>query len=273
MKNIIVPIDFSSYSEDSLKYAINLANKIGANIEMIFVQRKKNIFNPLTYEKEFEYADKHLKELIDNNKDNIKADFKVNYTIDKGKVYLTINEFANKFEDPTIVLSCFGISGFDENFIGSNALKIVSHSSCPVILLRNDKYIKDIETIIMPLDMSLETKQKVPVTIDIANHYQSMVHLVDISKEQVNDIRFRLRLDSNEVSHFLHKHKIKHDSELLIGKNIANVVLKYAVKNEADLIVAMSEHDRTESKLIGPNTLQLIQTSEIPVLVVPSKCE
>lgn len=273
MKNIIVPIDFSSYSEDSLHYAMNLANTLDANVEMIFVQRKKNIFNPLTYEKEFEYADKHLKEFIEKSKQKVKGDIKVNYSIRKGKVYLTVNEFANEFESPVIVLSCFGISGFDENFIGSNALKIVSHAACPVILLRNDKYVKNIDKIIMPLDMSLETKQKVPVTIDIANKYKSMVHLVDISQEQVNDIRFKLRLDSNEVSHFLHKHEIQHDTELLIGKNIAGTIIKFAVKKQADLIVAMSEHDRKESKLIGPNTLQLVQTSEIPVLIVPSKEE
>jgi nucleotide-binding universal stress UspA family protein len=271
MKNIIVPIDFSDDSINSLKYAINLANKVGAQVEMIFVQRKKNLFNPLTYEKECEYVNKHMNELIEQNKGLVSGDTKINYTTRKGKVYIEVNKFADEFPDSLIVASCFGISGYDENFIGSNALKIVSHSSCPVILLRSYDFAKDINTIIMPLDMSLETKQKVPVTIDIASQYSSKVHLVDISAEQVNDIRFRLRLDSNEVSHYLKKNKIEHDTELLIGKNFSKVIIKYATKKEADLIVAMSEHDRKESKLIGPNALQLVQNSEIPILIVPSK--
>lgn len=273
MKNIIVPIDFSEVSINSLKYAINIANKLNANIEMIFVQRNKNIFNPLTFEKEFEYADTNLQEILNDHKSSLVEDLTIKYTIRKGRVYAAVNEFANEFEDSMIIMSCYGISGFDENFIGSNALKIVSYANSPVLLLRNDNYVKDIEKIIMPLDMSIDTKQKVPVTIEISNQYNSMVHLIDISAEQVNDIRFRLRLDSNEVSHYLKKHDIQHDTELLIGKNIAKVILEYATKKEADLIVAMSEHDKKESELIGPNTLQLVQKSEIPVLIVHTKEE
>ena len=271
MKNIIVPIDFSIHSYNAFDYALNHAMALEADLQLIFVQRKRNESHPCDLQEEFNYAKKSFDKFIESRKDRLDGKVKVNYDIRQGRVYKEVVKYSQEFENSIIILSCFGNTGEDDTFIGSNALRISSFSKCPVILIRDNKYIKQVERIIMPLDMSLETQEKVPPTVSLAKKYNSMVHLIDISTEQVTDIRSKLRLDSNDVGHYLRRNNIAHDSELLIGKNIANVILKYAKKMDADLIVAMSEHTMSESSFVGPNALQLIIKSHIPVMIVPSK--
>jgi hypothetical protein len=45
MKTIIVPLDFSKESLSGLNYALMLANKTGANIQMVHVVNKNDIIN------------------------------------------------------------------------------------------------------------------------------------------------------------------------------------------------------------------------------------
>jgi K+-sensing histidine kinase KdpD len=44
MKSIIVPIDFSKDSFNGLKFAMVIANKVKADITLVYVQKKANDF-------------------------------------------------------------------------------------------------------------------------------------------------------------------------------------------------------------------------------------
>ncbi len=168
-------------------------------------------------------------------------------------------------------MSTHGGSGFEELFIGSNAFKIASSSSCPVITIRK-KVPKAIKNIILPLDHTVETRQKVPFTGLIAEKFKSKVHVVTVSSTDLPDIRSKLKDYQSQVCTWLKKHEIEYEIADLTGSNITDEIIEYAEKVNADLISIMTEQLKSLSNiLLGSFAHQMINKSEIPVLLSPTR--
>ncbi len=71
---------------------------------------------------------------------------------------------AESLPDSLITASTHGASGFQELFIGSNAFRIISATDKPVITLRKNSCPETIGRIVLPIDLSVDSRQKVPFT-------------------------------------------------------------------------------------------------------------
>jgi nucleotide-binding universal stress UspA family protein len=134
MKNIIVPLDFSADALKGLDLAVLFASKTPIKIQLVYVQRRTDV--PSLSEEEYKYAEKHFKQILETYKNKIPKDSSLNYIIKKGKVYQEVVNQAQAFPDSMIIGSTHGASGFEELFIGSNAQRIISATTRPVITLR-----------------------------------------------------------------------------------------------------------------------------------------
>ena len=152
MKTIIVPLDFSDESLNGLNLALMLANKTGANIQMVHVIGKNTGDYYEQMEKENQLAKSKFEEILQKYKEKGNLNFTLSYTIKEGKIFKEIADLADKYEDALTVLSTHGASGFEELFIGGNAYKITSHSRNPVITVRRSKIPSNIDKIVLPLD-------------------------------------------------------------------------------------------------------------------------
>jgi nucleotide-binding universal stress UspA family protein len=66
-----------------------------------------------------------------------------------------------------------------QHITGSHALKVITHSTIPFIVVQ-EKNIKETgyDDIVVPLDLSKETKQKLAYVANIATYFNSRVHLI-----------------------------------------------------------------------------------------------
>lgn len=151
MKTIIVPLDFSDESLTGLNMALMLADKTGANIQIVHVIGKNNNSDDNELP-EMQYKDAKTKFESILQKYRMKSNSALSYTITECKIFKDITGLAEKSEDSMIVLSTRGASGFEELFIGGNAYKITSHSKNPVITVRRGKIPAKIDKIVLPLD-------------------------------------------------------------------------------------------------------------------------
>ena len=154
-KVILVGIDFSDCSINALEHAISIARKAKASIAMVWI-------NHLDYSKEiFSVEPQNLeKEVITRFEALIKKyqyhllDSKIEYYIRKGKVYKEMCKVANEIEAFLIIIGTHGSSGFEEFWIGSNANRMVSGSSRPIITIRGGIDVgADLKKIVLPLDI------------------------------------------------------------------------------------------------------------------------
>ncbi|MBN2172556.1 MAG: universal stress protein [Bacteroidales bacterium] len=274
MKNIIVAIDFSRCSIHALEYAIFLANKMKANILMVWVD------NTTSDESVFpEYVGGSRKE-ISNNFDELISKYsallkegEISYKIRKGKVH---HEIANqaKYSDAELVIAgTHGVTGFEEFWIGSNAYRIVTYAPCPVITVRTSFEFKNqIARIVLPIDSSLETRQKLPFTTKIAKYFNSEIHVVSLYSTSIKAVQQKVDIYTSQVKKYLEEENVKFHVESLQAENITNSTINYSREVDADIIAIMTEQETTTANLfLGAYAQQMVNHSPIPVLSIHAK--
>jgi nucleotide-binding universal stress UspA family protein len=197
----------------------------------------------------------------------------INYKIRKGKVH---HEIANqaKYSDAELVIAgTHGVTGFEEFWIGSNAYRIVTYAPCPVITIRTGFEFKNrISKIIVPIDSSVETRQKLPYTTKIAKYFDSEIHVVSLYSTSIRAVQQKVDNYTSQVKKYLEEENVKYHVESLHAENITNSTIEYAKNNDADIIAIMTEQETTTANLfLGAYAQQMVNHSPIPVLNIHAR--
>ncbi len=271
MKTIIVPLDFSEESLTGLNLALMLAAKTGADIQMVHITNNYTGDYYKQEEKENQLAKSKFEELLKKLTEKSNLNFTISYTIKEGKIFKEVADLADKYEDVLTVLSTHGASGFEELFIGGNAYKITSHSRNPVITVRRSQLSQNIDRIVLPLDITFQTREKVPYTVEIAKIFNSEIHILSIQLSNLKSIEKKLHQYADQVASYLDKNNIKYKIKHLTGSNLTDSTLDYARSINADLISIMTEQEKSASNLLlGNYAHQMINKAYIPVLSFPN---
>lgn len=274
MKTILVANDFSKNAEHALEYALIFAKKLDAGIHLIWVD------NTLTDEIVIDAIDRDLRKEIKTFADKLIEKYqpqlegsKIEILFRKGKVYQEVTKAARQLKAEMIFAGTHGVSGFEQYWIGSNAYRIVTQAPCPVVTIRSDFSFKEnINNILLPLDSSLETKQKLPFTCELAMKFDSTIHLLAIYNTPLNVIRKRIDSIAREAEKCMTDKKVKYVIKHIDAKNVAASILEYAKNNNIDLITIMTDQGTTTAnKFLGPYSQQLINNSIVPVMSVRAK--
>jgi nucleotide-binding universal stress UspA family protein len=268
MKKIIVPIDFSEESLYALDYASIWANKYKSDVQMVFVQTKK-ASHGITEKREKEDAEKQFAEIEKKYKEKFHKDCKFNHIIKKGRVFEEIAEQAEAYDDSMIICTTHGESGWSNFFIGSNTYRIVEGTIRPVISIGINQNHNKPKTIVMPIDITKETREKVPLVASVAKHFDAEVHILKVTSSTGEGIHNTLNLYAKQVAKYFDERDVKYKSSLIVGDNITDVTIEYAKTVEANLIVIMTEQIKAwTNMLMGSYAQQMLNNSPVPVLSV-----
>jgi nucleotide-binding universal stress UspA family protein len=268
-KTIIVPLDFSNEALAGLNLSFMLADKTGANIQMVHVIEKKDSDEEL--EKKYQLAKIKFEDLLIKFREKIKINWNLSYKIKEGKIFKEVTDLAANDDDALIVLSTHGKSGFEELFIGGNTYKIASHSKNPVISIRGSQIPSNFNKIVLPLDITFQTREKVPYTIRLAKLFNSEIHLVTVRLSDYENVEKKLHQYANQVAAYIDRHGIPYKVEHLIGDNLTDITLDYSLSVNADLISIMTEQEKSVTNLLlGSYAHQMINKANIPVLSFPT---
>ncbi len=274
MKDIIVAIDFSKGSLHALDYAIEFANHVKSNLMMVWVNSQLNqeTFNSESNQYKDE-AVKNFEDLLESKSDKLKYG-KLTYKMRKGKVYQEIASQAKAINAGLIIAGTHGVTGFEEFWIGSNAYRIVSYAPCPVITVRYDFNIKPegIKSIVLPIDNSSDTRQKIPYAVHLAKAFNAEIHLLAIYSTNLKSMQRRVENSALMAQRYIEEAGIKYSLSSKHAENITNSTLEYAQLVDADLIAIMTEQETNASNiLLGPFAQQMVNYSQIPVLSIQPK--
>ncbi len=271
MKNIIIPIDFSEDSQKGIELALLFAKKQYTNIQLVYVQKKSSDYNsPGYFEEENKWAEKKFIEIIAHFEPRMENDSKLRYIIKSGKIYKEIVSQVESYKEAMVIASTHGASGFEEFFMGSNAFKIISATERPVLTTRTGRIPEDVKNIVMPLDVTIDTRQKVPITADLAKLFGAEVHIITVSSSRGQRISNRLEAYSRQAAGYFTAKKVPFRQKSLYGENIVDLTVVYADSVNADVITIMKEQSRNLT-FMGNLTHQLLNHATIPVLTLSNK--
>ncbi len=158
MNKIIVPIDFSEYSEFALEAAAILAKKNNAEILALHMLEMSDAI--LTASNDgpkpkilffLKLAQQKFEEFL--NKEYLEG-IKFTPIVKHSKVFSEISQVAIEHDADLIVMGSHGVSGFTEVFVGSNTEKVVRNSELPVLVIKQKPSNLNFETVIFPLDFT-----------------------------------------------------------------------------------------------------------------------
>ncbi len=142
ISRVLVPIDFSDYSKNALKYAVNFVKHFQAELFLIYV------VEPVIYPPDFSMGqiavpsvdidmDKRaFEELNKLANQEIPAQIKVKSIVKTGKPFIEIIETAKEVDIDLIIIATHGHTGMEHILFGSTAEKVVRKAPCPVLTLR-----------------------------------------------------------------------------------------------------------------------------------------
>lgn len=260
---IIVGIDFSESSITALRLAIDVANRANSDLIMAWVK---------TREMSLEEGEEGLKELVKEYNESLR-ETDLAYRVLEGRVYQALSQLAKDETPDLIVIGAHGTGGFDEKYAGQNSYKIAAEINYPVLTVRHTfNFDKDLEKIILPIDSTRETRQKVPWTIEFAKIFpRSTIHVLGVQTSNVKSVRNDVASYVKSVEDFLMKNNMRYSSNFVDADNVTTATIDYAKSVDADIIVIMTEQEKTISNFffLGPYAQQMLNLSPFPVLTVP----
>jgi nucleotide-binding universal stress UspA family protein len=271
MQSIVVAIDFSNISLHALEYTIPMANKFKSDILMVWVDKisPTESLYPDTSNQNRQEAKKRFEEIIKSYTKRMGKGLKMEYKLRKGKVYHEIDHLARQAGAGLIIAGTHGISGYEEYWIGSNAFKIVSYASCPVIVVRHDFPIKkNIDRILAPIDSSMETIQKLPYIATLARMFKSEVHILATHSSHLKSIQRLTEKYIQQASTYLFANDVHFVEDSIVSNDITKGMLQYASDVGVDLITIMTEIDTPTNAMLGLRSQQVISQSTVPVLSI-----
>jgi len=249
MKKIIVPIDFSEYSEFALEAAASIAKKHNSELIILHMLELSNAIistdsNSLNEEAVFylKLAEKKFETFL--NKPYLEG-LEITPIVKHFKVWSEINVVANEHQANLIVMGSHGVSGIKEAIVGSNTEKVVRHSDIPVLVIKHNPILLEFENGVFASDFSDEA---ITPYINARATFKKLgvkMHLVYVNSPD-GSFRSSLEIDKR-VSDFLKKADGDLDNlsevNVVSDYSIEKGILNFANVKGADLI-ALATHGR-----------------------------
>lgn len=275
IQKILIPIDFSETSMLAIEHAAFTAQLFKAELVLLHVVEKHwEKFSIIAPEIRVE-APSNLTEAIEKKLEEISEAIRSKYGVKStcvtsdGNIFSEILAVGKEHNVDLIVMGTHGASGIVEFFIGSNAYKVVTQSECPVISVQSQAKKIGFANILLPIDNSLHSRQKVNYAIMYAKHFASKIHILGLTdSEDVSEVgKFEIKLD--QIQDYITKTGLSFTRKTIPGVNQAHVCYDYAKAVNADIIIIMTDQDENiTGRLMGTFAQQIINHSKIPVMSI-----
>ncbi|MEQ8688257.1 MAG: universal stress protein [Imperialibacter sp.] len=250
MKNILVPTDFSKQAKYALDFAAVIAKKASAKIKLVHVLEVPSS-SSLHVTGEVESDDPMEKiftiKLIESSERRLAelaasvSGVKVETHIHSGSPFKVLTHEINDSNVDLVVMGTSGSSGIDELTVGSNAEKMVRHSTSPVITVKSP-IMGEIKNIVFASDFAEDQPALVEQLKLLQTFFGAKLHVVKINTP--HDFHAS-HDDVINMDTFIKKYKLENTSRSIYNDlSEEEGIMHYANDIKADLI-AMGTSGRT----------------------------
>lgn len=262
LKNIIlVPTDFSEVCNNAMHQAAEAAKFFKYELYLLHVIDK----NTNTFLKEeglgIDSIYSRLQEIADDLASKYAIDVKIK--AEDGDIFTTINSVAQHLGAKLVYLGTHGKVGM-QKLTGSFALKIITESHAPVIVVQKRKFDKGFQNILLPITSDAGPWEKTIWASFMAKQLNAKVHLMSIPGKAIEKT-------TNTLTKYFEEHEVEYTSTTIEkSANFSQQVIDHATSNNYDLIMIMTNPDTSWTKyLLGSYDEEIIfNSSQIPVMCI-----
>lgn len=274
LSHLLVPIDYSDKSVFGLKYAVKLNKTLNGKITFVNVIKGvdpiwSDFFTDVEREILLKKLQDHMRNFVHKSADIDDSQFEC--LIAKGKLCDTIMQTAKSLNASAIIMGTSHADNIKKLIIGTNALRVVSEAKCPVITIKCEPKDSDIKRIILPLDISKETREKVVDAVDIAKKLNAEIMVVSAYTFNDELLYKKLRQQQDQVVNYITERGIKCTGNLFKTDDQVDGVLDFIDSNNGDLVI-ITTHQQLEivTSFLGSFAKSIVSKAKVPVMsIVP----
>lgn len=188
MKTFIVPTDFSETALNAARFAVQMAAGV-ANSEVILY----NVFDDIKSSTVDAAVKSHVisrHELVITILEKMKASLaevavvRMRVVAESGDLIKNLPAFAESEKADMIVMGINGASRVKQIFMGSNAINIISETTCPVLIVPPAAIFHGLKNILLSSDFK-NVDETIPGAVinRILNMFQPKLHIANVDQE------------------------------------------------------------------------------------------
>lgn len=282
MNKILIPIDFQRQSFLAIEQSFNLARLIQAEIVLMYVFEQSGLFSGIFSNDQndelLSKIDERMAELAGKNA--VSSGIPTTYRIEKGRIYSKITTVAKEIGASYIIMGTHSSESdeIQEKRFGANSSRVIRLAHCPVITINAKQLYDGCRNILLPLDLTKETRQKVTFGIEMAKIYGAGIKVVSALWSKDDPIIVsRLYQQGEQVTDFISDAGIPCTFEIAESqggeRTLVPSILSYAsLQGDIDLIIICTQQEvGIVDFFVGSHAQEFIRLSDIPVMSVIPK--
>lgn len=242
---ILVPIDFTAVGQNAIDHAVSAGELLNFKVVILHVinRETKTLFGK---ENTGQAVEKNLKDIVKSIK--AKSSIQLEFIYREGSIFDVIHEVADELKARFMILGTHGKRGLQHLF-GSFALKVITHSPVPVIVVQKRQISpQGFRKIVFPIGLYTESRQQVFYAIVSSILFKSDLMVFKQTSNQEADTT-KLNIITNQIEEEFVRNKVKYKVyKAERHANFAGQLLDFAVSESADMILMM-----TDSNIANPN--------------------
>jgi nucleotide-binding universal stress UspA family protein len=260
-KVILAPTDFSEVCANAINQAAGAAKHLEYKLVLLHVIDK----NTKSYLKN----EGHGSDYVDNKLSSIATEvidefgIEVDTVAREGDIFSTISEVATDVDASIMYLGTHGKVGM-QKLTGSYALRVVTSSPVPVIVVQKRQFDGPYREIALPITSDAGIWEKTEWATHIAKQFKATIKIFQLSGENID------KAVAGITGHF-HKNDVKYSIDVAQkSSGFSNQLLDFATSKNLDLILIMTNPEKGFSSFIlGSYDEEMIfNSSQIPVMCV-----
>ena len=297
LKTLLATTDFSDAARAGVRYAVALADKLGATVALLHVIEPRSWLSELgsviPAREDTEVVALARTQLATMAEGEGKGDVSVSFSVSvrTGNPFHAITTAAREHAVDLIVIATHGHTGFERVLLGSTAERVVRHAPCPVLTVPTRATTKrtgktppfKLKRILVPIDFSNVSKDALPWATHLAAHFGAelvLVHIVEkfpidyllgsgLTNETFVPTIKQAEADLEQMAVSLRKSTGLNVSVVVSDGKPFEVICQTARTLGADLIV-LTTHGYTGLKNVwlGSTAERVVRHAPCPVLAV-----
>ncbi len=286
-KKILVPVDFSSFSEATTRHALAWAQKYGAEVTLfhVIVMYEADV-NEEVHLHQLELLIKSREEealsKMEEHSNRTATDVPVHSVFRRNvSAANAILEYLEEDPHDLIIMNTHGKSGLKSLIYGSVTEKVVRLSPVPVLTFHTPPATLNIKHILAPVDFSENSRKGVEMARTLAREYGAKIDYLHTIEQQLHPSFQVIGIESifilnpelkqitrEKLKEFCPADGLSTEYHIIEGPS-APTIVDFASEHDTDLIV-MATHGYTglDHLLIGSTTERVVRMAECPVLTV-----
>jgi len=237
---VLVPTDFSDTCQNAINHGVELAEYLDYKLVILHVINRESKSQLKKENLDVSAITDKLNDIANEIRESSRIS--VEAVTREGSIFDEIHQGASDVGAKLMVLGTHGKKGL-QYLVGSFALKVVTKSPVPTIVVQEKSFDKGYKNIVFPINSFTEARQQVQWAMHMSKTFGSFINIFR-QPHTDPDFAAKIKVVSAQIKEAFDKNGIKYNiTDAPKSGKFADQMIDFAQSEKADMIMIMTDAD------------------------------